>query len=380
MWTLAIIAWLVFETPGLATSVVSQGRSLESRDMVLSRDELTGEVAFKPVLYTITTHPDTLYLVSFEPGDGAEETLVTTGEHPFYVAGREAFVPAAELAVGEALVLARSPGFTAHVTDIRVERGPPTAGSDRYGWDGETYTTYNLEVADWHTYFVGEAGVWVHNQAVGRAACERIAALYHRLRHKEGRTPWDAFTRLMELSDPTVAGQAGRAALIDPHLRYAVREMTLDMFDTANGGQIKSVKQIGDELELLGLRGRLTAAEIDNNHSVPKYVQKRIDDYPLHLFEELKDTCPGMLLHKQDHRISNPRWPNSFHTILNRHIPVNQSRFDDMFPDGLTRSEAKIRLGRAYEEWIDANNLIDPGVDHAVHIKAAINNWIDSIP
>jgi hypothetical protein len=23
--------------------------------------------------------------------------------------------------------------------------------------------TYNLEVADWHTYFVGDAGVWVHN-------------------------------------------------------------------------------------------------------------------------------------------------------------------------------------------------------------------------
>lgn len=99
--------------------------SIEPEDMVLARDEFTGEQGLKPVLYTITTHPDTLYLVSFEPGDGAEETLVTTGEHPFYVAGREAFVPAAELAVGDVLALARSPGFTAHVTDIRVQLWSP---------------------------------------------------------------------------------------------------------------------------------------------------------------------------------------------------------------------------------------------------------------
>jgi len=27
---------------------------------------------------------------------------------------------------------------------------------------GSWFTTYNIEVADYHTYFVGDDGVWVH--------------------------------------------------------------------------------------------------------------------------------------------------------------------------------------------------------------------------
>jgi GH35 family endo-1,4-beta-xylanase len=29
--------------------------------------------------------------------------------------------------------------------------------------DEQLHTTYNFEVADFHTYFVGEDGIWVHN-------------------------------------------------------------------------------------------------------------------------------------------------------------------------------------------------------------------------
>lgn len=29
-------------------------------------------------------------------------------------------------------------------------------------------TVYNIEVEDWHTYFVGELGVWVHNANCGK--------------------------------------------------------------------------------------------------------------------------------------------------------------------------------------------------------------------
>ncbi len=31
---------------------------------------------------------------------------------------------------------------------------------------GETQTVYNFEVDGYHTYFVGEAGVWAHNAGV----------------------------------------------------------------------------------------------------------------------------------------------------------------------------------------------------------------------
>ena len=61
-------------------------------DLVLSRNESTGEQSFKPVLQTVITHPDALYTVDFDPdGDGPRpiESLVTTAPHPFYVANRD---------------------------------------------------------------------------------------------------------------------------------------------------------------------------------------------------------------------------------------------------------------------------------------------------
>jgi hypothetical protein len=45
-------------------------------------------------------------------------------------------------------------------------RGPPVTvvSVER---TGVVEATFNLEVADWHTYFVGDAGVWVHNSNCG---------------------------------------------------------------------------------------------------------------------------------------------------------------------------------------------------------------------
>jgi len=46
--------------------------------------------------------------------------------------------------------------------------------------------TYNFEVGDFHTYFVGESGVWVHN------ACEKGAsAVWRALRNWRGKTKTD---------------------------------------------------------------------------------------------------------------------------------------------------------------------------------------------
>jgi hypothetical protein len=39
-------------------------------------------------------------------------------------------------------------------------------------------TVYNLEVADWNTYFVGEAAVWVHNNCFPKDPSE-IARLFN---------------------------------------------------------------------------------------------------------------------------------------------------------------------------------------------------------
>jgi hypothetical protein len=72
--------------------------------------------------------------------------LTTTAEHPFYVKGK-GFVPAGELTVADTLQSASGDP----ITILDIDNTPLNL------------TAYNYAVADYHTYFVGESGVWVHN-------------------------------------------------------------------------------------------------------------------------------------------------------------------------------------------------------------------------
>jgi hypothetical protein len=83
---------------------------------------------------------------------------------------REAFVPAEELNVGEKFTLAT--GGNAVLERIDIELAPT----------GLPFSTYNFEVEHYNTYFVGEAGVWVHNQ--GSRPCRKIDTLTRTLIRK----------------------------------------------------------------------------------------------------------------------------------------------------------------------------------------------------
>ena len=69
-----------------------------------------------------------------------------TGSHSFWAKDR-GWVAAKELQAGDE-VYTLSGGW------LRVSSGT---------WTGHTKTVYNLEVGQFHTYFVGDDGVWVHN-------------------------------------------------------------------------------------------------------------------------------------------------------------------------------------------------------------------------
>lgn len=75
-------------------------------------------------------------------------TLSVTATHPFYSESRE-WVHASKLNIGEQLV--EDDGGTLTVTAVDFDPSAPIS------------LTYNLTVADYHTYFVGEDGVLVHN-------------------------------------------------------------------------------------------------------------------------------------------------------------------------------------------------------------------------
>jgi hypothetical protein len=112
---------------------------------VLARNEETGEERYQTVTSKFAEWHETMRSVEVDTG-ATTEALLTTDEHPFYVEGK-GFIDAEDLSEGDVLLLAG--GAPATVTENRVVEKAQLA--------------HNFTVANDHTYFVGEAKVWVHN-------------------------------------------------------------------------------------------------------------------------------------------------------------------------------------------------------------------------
>lgn len=108
-------------------------------DRVLSKNVETGELAYKPVLNT--TIGKAVPLIKIEIGN---RTVTTTPGHPFWISGK-----------GWTQSQNIRKAMTMH--DVTGTTAVQPAGK------GPTAKTYNLIVADFHTYFVGEAKVLSHD-------------------------------------------------------------------------------------------------------------------------------------------------------------------------------------------------------------------------
>jgi len=118
---------------------------IEVGDLVLSRNEITGDTAYKPVTQRVFRHERQVWRLTFAL-PGGTQTFGATDDHPWRtVDGR--WLQTSDLDVG--ILILRADGEPARLVSIVRT--------------GEVAETYNLEVADFHTYFVGEARVWVHN-------------------------------------------------------------------------------------------------------------------------------------------------------------------------------------------------------------------------
>ena len=117
--------------------------NIRAGDIVLSADEKTGERGFKKVVETYVR--ETMKLVHLIVNG---EEIVTTEGHPFYV--RElGFVVASELSEGD--VLTDSDGNEMPIESVRTEI------------TASPVTVYNFQVEEYHTYFVSDTGILVHN-------------------------------------------------------------------------------------------------------------------------------------------------------------------------------------------------------------------------
>lgn len=129
----------------------------EVGEYVLSRCELTGETAYKRVT-RVFAHGFVKVcrlLCDYDahlPGTSPElsSSILATAEHPFWVQGK-GWVPVRDLQPGDEFVTYNGDRATLRMVELDAYHGE----------------VFNLEVEDFHTYFVALKGVWVHNKNCG---------------------------------------------------------------------------------------------------------------------------------------------------------------------------------------------------------------------
>ena len=117
--------------------------NIKAGDKVISTNPETFETGEKTVVETYIREDSKLIHLVING-----EEIITTETHPFYVKGK-GFINAGELKVGDELLDSNGNILLLESTEIELTAEPTKV--------------YNFQVEDFHTYFVGECGVWVHN-------------------------------------------------------------------------------------------------------------------------------------------------------------------------------------------------------------------------
>ncbi|MCL2807485.1 MAG: HINT domain-containing protein, partial [Coriobacteriia bacterium] len=127
----------------LAASGLVAIENIKAGDKVISTNPKTFETAEKVVLRTYIR--DATAFVDLKING---ETITTTTDHPFYVKNK-GFVNAGRLEVGSELVSSSGELFLVERIQFDLSKVP--------------ITVYNLHIEGYHTYFVGNTHVFVHN-------------------------------------------------------------------------------------------------------------------------------------------------------------------------------------------------------------------------
>ena len=113
-------------------------------DEVWSYDEETGDLALKKVVQTFVRESCAITYVTI-----AGEQITATSNHPFYVIG-QGFLMAGDLKAGDEVLLLDGTIETVETVVSEKLKTP--------------IKVYNFEVEGYHTYYVSEQGVLVHNK------------------------------------------------------------------------------------------------------------------------------------------------------------------------------------------------------------------------
>jgi len=125
--------------------------NIQPGDLVWSRSEWDeGESAYRSVIESGCLGEKEIWEVEVAASGGRTEIYRATGNHPFWVEDEmndEHWSAVEDLRAGDLLRL--GDGNPAHVISVRMT--------------DDVENVYNFEVEGFHTYYIGELGVWVHN-------------------------------------------------------------------------------------------------------------------------------------------------------------------------------------------------------------------------
>ena len=194
-------------TTVLAAAGAAAIETIKPGDMVWAWDEETGDVALKKVVETYENTTDTLVHVHVKG-----EEIITTPSHPFYspVLG---WTEAVHLRAGDILVLVNGEYVVVEKVQHELLESP--------------VAVYNFQVEDYHTYYVTEHGLLVHNRCG--------------MTNKEATV---AASKLGYRKVPNVSSH-GNAVFTNPKSAKAVRFITADA-DIHIGGVWKAADSIAN--------------------------------------------------------------------------------------------------------------------------------------
>lgn len=169
--------------------------TLRIGDSVISRDSSTGATMIRPIVDIAPAHERHIWTITVsytdEDGHWRDERYETTEDHPWRTENGR-WVTSAALAQGQSLARENGTAIVVSVVDT-----------------GTTNLTYNLTIADFHTYFVGQAKTWVHNQCGPTVAEARrtfrtdrnFQTYFHRWKQSSGLAGDGAGTRNRNMED-----------------------------------------------------------------------------------------------------------------------------------------------------------------------------------
>lgn len=132
---------------------------IETGDLVFSKNIETGEQDWKSVTQLFRKHR-LIYELKVFTENGEAHLIETTDDHPFYIAGK-GWVNTIDLLSGD-LVETEGYGWVTVFSVLETTR---------------TEVTYNLEVADFHTYYATKLNLLVHNCGGSKGSSPELPAL-----------------------------------------------------------------------------------------------------------------------------------------------------------------------------------------------------------